>query len=311
MKFSNPTQRKEHLRCPQRFYYRYQHKSVSPTEQAEHSQRGQLYGLRELAGYFVHKTLAEMTTAIAGGSRWDYDLAGRQCRNLFTATVAKSMALEPGQWANELQVAETFNGLTPLQIKDEVNFWVDSIPPMIENGFRAAHSIGIGHRNSERSVESEKRLIWPQPHPRRDVVIVMDVLMRSKYQTTVVDYKCHAIDNADVAQLRFYLEYLHRREGVCPTKLVGFAVDLRREQVVPVKYQPYKERSSSPMRSSVQIGLGSSSDKEEHPARPHPDLCMRCPYATICPSADRSAPKFMNSAVIAKHEKHEAHPHSC
>jgi hypothetical protein len=283
MKFYNPTRRKEKLRCPKRFYYRYLYKPDSLTEQAEHSQRGNLYGIRELGGYLVHQTLAKMITSIADGSRWDYDLAGRQCRNQFMMIVAKSLALEPGQWEGGLQLAETFNGLTACQIKDDVTFWRDSIPGMIENGYRAAYSMHIGHANSERLVESEKRFVWKTPDG--PVAFVVDVMVRSKIQTICVDWKCHAIDNADFAQVRFYLDYLRLRERIDPSRLFGFAVDLLRGEIRAVPYKPYKMRSLPSGLSLFSPGTAPPQDKEKHPARPHPDLCVRCPYAAICPSA--------------------------
>ena len=280
MKISNPTRRKEKLRCPKRYYFRYFHKPISPDDIAEHSRRRQLYGIRELAGHLVHRTLSDMTTTLADGSRWDYDLGGRQCRNQFTLTVAKSLALESGQWGDGLQVAETFNGQTGSQIKDEVNYWKDIIPTLIENGFRAAHSLHIGHATSERSIESEKRLVWSRPSG--PIAYVADVLIRCKIRTEVWDFKSHSIDNQDIAQIRSYLELLHRQEGICPTRLHGIAVDLRRGEIVPVDYDPYKPRKNP----IVRLPPARVSAREQHPAKPHPDLCVRCPYATICPSAE-------------------------
>jgi hypothetical protein len=282
MKFSNPTQRKEKLRCPKRYFYRYIYRPDSAEEQAEHSRRRQLYGLRELAGHLVHRTLAEMVEAIADGDfSWNAGKAGQACLDGFMEIVAKSLALEPGEWEGGLQLAETFNGLKGDAIAEEVKFWRDSIPTMIENGFRVALHLGIRQRAPDYSVEAEKRVVWQRNGGA--VPLVLDVLTQSQYRVLCIDWKCHAIDNTDVAQVRSYLQYLHQGKGIPDSRLYGFAVDLRREEFVSIDYKRPGLHTSTLATSLAALGILSAPPKDPHPARPHPDLCTRCPYAAICP----------------------------
>jgi hypothetical protein len=283
MKLSSPTQRKEKLRCPKRYYFRYRYRPESSEEQAEHSQRGLLYGLRELGGHVLHISLAQMVEAIADGNfSWNAEKAGQECLNGFMEIVARSLALEPGEWDGGLQVAETFNGMQACDLAEEVKFWRDSIPTMIENGFRVAHQLDIRQRTSDYSVEAEKRVVWQKNGGT--VPMVIDVLTQSRYRAMCIDWKCHAIDNTDVAQVRSYLQCLHQGAKIPDSRLYGFAVDLRREEIVPIKYDPYSLRPSYRATSLAALGVPPPQPKDPHPARPHPDLCIRCPYRAICPS---------------------------
>jgi hypothetical protein len=74
-------------------------------EQTEHSHRRYLYGLRELAGFRIHLELTQMVEAIAEGDfSWNSGKAGQECLNGFMEIVARSLALEPGEWEGGLQV---------------------------------------------------------------------------------------------------------------------------------------------------------------------------------------------------------------
>lgn len=281
MKFSNPTKRKVYLRCPRRYYYRYHHVPVSAAEAEEHAQRSQLYGIRELGGHLVHRALAEMTNAIAAGvSPWDYAAASAKCVKEFRLIAAKSLALEPGQWESGLQLAETFNGLKAQQIEDDLRYWIDCIPTLIENGYRVALTMGIRQSSSTYSVQAEKRVAWKSSMGTHR--FVLDVVTSSRYQTVCIDWKSHMIDNTDVSQVRLYLRYLDKHEGVPASRLFGFAVDLLREEIVEVKYDTLPSIYS--VRSLV-LATGPAGRPPAFPAKAHPEICVRCPYATQCPAA--------------------------
>ena len=286
MKFANPTARKEAKRCPQRYFYRYAYQPTSIDEQLAFSKRRQLYGIRELAGHLVHQTLASMVNALADGDySWSYASAGKECLKQFTLVAAKSLALEPGMFEGGLQLAETFHGSPASEIADDLRFWKECIPTLIEHGFRAFHTLGIGQRTSVYTVEAEKRF-----DNMGHGGLVMDILTRRKSEVICVDFKCHRIDNSDIFQIREYLDFLHRVQRIPVSHLHGFAVDLFREEIVRVTYDPYRTNSrpvpwAPALVTSVPAGA--------RPPNPHPDICIRCPYADLCPVAELPAGRII------------------
>jgi hypothetical protein len=282
MKFANPTARKEAKRCPQRYFYRYSYLPTSIEEQLAFSNRRQLYGIRELAGHLVHQTLASMVNVLADGDySWSYASAGKQCLEQFTLVAAKSLALEPGLFEGGLQLAETFHGLPASEIADDLRFWMECIPTLIEHGFRAFHTLGIGQRTSVYTVEAERRF-----EKMGHGGLVMDILTQRKSEVICVDFKCHRIDNSDIFQIREYLAFLHRDQRIPVSHLHGFAVDLFREEIVRVIYDPYRTTGRPAPWAPASV---SSVPAGPRPPKPHPDICIRCPYADLCPVADLPA----------------------
>ena len=292
MTFFNPTRRKTFKKCPKRFSYRYIEPGVAE-ELDGHNQRHGLYGVRELGGHFVHKTLAEMVRAIAAGDHsWNYKAAGVKCVEDFKLIVAKSLATEPGEWTpgSEEQLAETFNGVNAGDIKDDVNHWIDSIPTMIENGYGAALELRLGHETSNYRLEAEKRVNWiRQGDPYH---LIMDVVSRtvngrSDDHIVVVDWKGkgHAmIDDEDFHQVRWYLRYFHEVEKIPAWKLHGFVVPLTRGKPEEVNFDPDRHIVGPARPRGLTIPrIAKRGDR--YPAKPHPELCVSCPYASMCPDA--------------------------
>jgi hypothetical protein len=289
MKFFNPTSRKVFKKCPKRFSYRYIERALAE-ELDGHCQRHSLYGVRELGGHVVHKTLAEMVRSIADGDHsWNFKAAGAKCVEEFKLIVAKSFATEPGEWIldSEEQLAETFNGVSPEDIKDDVNHWIDSIPTMIENGHGAAHELHLGHETSTHRLEAEKHVHWNRKgHPNH---LIMDVVSRtvngrSDDHIVVADFKSHGIGDEDIHQIRWYLRYFHEVEGIPPWKLHGFAVPLTRGKPEEVNFDPYRH-IVDPVRPRGFTIPNSGPPRDRYPAKPHPELCISCPYASMCPDA--------------------------
>ncbi len=289
MKFSNPTARKTFRRCPKRFHYRYFYRPESASDLSAHRRRLQLCGIRELAGDFIHRTIAKMVRAIADGDHsWDYAKASQECWDEFSLVVAKSLAAEPGQLIGGLQLAETYNGLTPAEIKDDVNHWRGLIPVAIETAFRTAHELQIRHATSTYSVEAEKEIMWTDNGmPMR---FIIDVLTQSPSQTVVIDWKTHEIDNADVFQIRNYLRWLHKVVKVPSSKLFGFAVNLRTGECVEVNYNPYRFNQRSTTATARDPRLETEGGKDLNSPSPHPELCQSCAYATLCPDSALAGP---------------------
>jgi hypothetical protein len=289
MKFFNPTARKAFKKCPKRFSYRYIESSMAK-ELDGHDRRHQLYGLRELAGHFIHRTLAEMVRAIAEGDHsWDYKTSGRKCVDDLMLVVAKSFATAPGEWVQDCQwqLAETFNGAAPQGLKDDICHWRDSIPTMIENAYGAAHALQLVHETSTHRLEAEKHVSWNrQGHPNH---LIMDVVSRtsnarSDDHIVVVDWKSHSIQDEDIHQLRWYLRYFHEVEGIPDWKLHGFVVPLTRGKPEEVNFDPYKHLVV-PARPRGFTIPRTAPQGDRYPAKPHPELCVSCPYASMCSDA--------------------------
>ena len=177
-------------------------------------------------------------------------------------------------------MAETFNGLRACEIEDDLRYWIDCIPTLIENGYRVALTMGIRQSSSTYSVQAEKRVTWKCSKTTHH--FVMDVVTSSRYQTICIDWKSHQIDNTDISQVRLGLRYLDKHEGVPASRLFGFAVDLLREEVVEVKYDPIHSACAG---RALSLAITPAVTSPTFPAKAHPDLCARCAYATQCPAA--------------------------
>ncbi len=133
-----------------------------------------------------------MVRAITGGHHgWNYTRAGMECQQAFLLIVAKSLAALPGEFIGGTQIAETFNGATPAEIKDEITHWRDVISRAIENAFRAAHTLGIRLENSDYTVETEKEISFRKDGETYNGKI--DVLIQSRARTTILDWSAIAL----------------------------------------------------------------------------------------------------------------------
>ena len=283
MKFSSPTHRKVFRRCRKRYYYRYLHRPVLPDELKEHNARLQLCGVRELAGHLIHCTLARMVRSIAAGSHsWDHEIEGKNCVNQFLEVVAKSLAVEPGEMVGGLQLAETFNGAGPEDLKDDVNHWRVLIPIAIENAVRAAHELHLRHETSNYRLDAEQTAFWMRGGAPYH--LVFDVVSQSPYQTIIIDWKTHEIDNEDASQVRRYLEYWHKVFGVPSSKLFGFAVDLRKGEIVKITYDPHRQ-IGRPASATSTLCAKAGTSGTIFSASPCPELCLRCAFASMCSDA--------------------------
>jgi CRISPR/Cas system-associated exonuclease Cas4 (RecB family) len=293
MNFSSPTRRKEFRRCRKRFYYRYLYRPVLAHDLKEHNERFQLCGIRELAGNFIHRTLARMVKSIAAGSQsWNQEAEGKECVRQFLEVVAKSLCVGPGVLIGDLQLAETFNGASPVDLKDDINHWRVLIPTAIENAFRAAHELHLHHETSVYKVQTEQEVFWT--YCGNPLHFVFDVVTQSPYQTIIIDWKTHEIDNDDVFQVRAYLDYFHKALGVSSSKLFGFAVDLRKGEITKITYDPYRQ-IGRPTRGPSTASIRTATPGPKHPTNPSPELCLRCPYASMC--SDALLPAFCTSMI--------------
>ncbi|HUB66864.1 MAG TPA: PD-(D/E)XK nuclease family protein [Candidatus Methylacidiphilales bacterium] len=284
MTFYSPTQKREWLRCPRRYFYRYIFQPTSEEESSAHQARRQLYGIRELGGHLIHCALADMVRDwTSNGCQWTIASATQSCLETFEEAINASLKTGPGRIHEGLQLAETYNGLVYENIKNDVAFWTRMIPRAIANGETAARTIGIPPVTAMVQVEAEKEVYWQSAsRPRR---IIFDVLIRTPYRMRVIDWKCHAIDNVDLDQLTHYLRYLHKFENPDELSLVGRAVDLFSGEYMEVTYKPHLPVVDLLESSHVRhIPKGEKKPPSFDPA-PDPELCPRCPYSDLCESS--------------------------
>jgi len=287
MRMNSPTQKRELLRCPRRYFYRYLYQPNGADEAIAHLARGKLWGIRELGGHLIHGALAEMVRDMAkrtyhlsdNPSRWNPDRAAQVCLSKFDSIIRSSLKTGPGSFTDGKQLAETYNGLTYEDIAPEISYWRGVIPRALANGEKAANEIRIPAANSVVKVEAEKVIVWQSPEKRRRYVF--DVLISSQYRSTIIDWKCHSIDNQDIDQIWHYLRYLHRIERR-DCSLFGRAVDLLTGEIVDVIYNPHPP--SDEASSAVHVARLVHGDKKtvSFEPSPSPALCSRCPYSDLC-----------------------------
>jgi hypothetical protein len=196
--------------------------------------------------------------------------------------VALSLATEPGLFLGDVQLAETFNGCSGTSLAESLQFWIDSIPTMVENGVRVAIGMELTANSSTRKTTTEQAISWSNDHG--DFRGVLDVLYKCPSYVKIIDWKCHSIDDEDIRQVKSYLKAYHYKEHVPADRLYGFAVDLRRQEVIRVSFNPYQVQTrgtaslSRPMKNAVKAS-------DEFAATSHAELCSACPYRSLCPDA--------------------------
>lgn len=254
-------------RCGKRFYFTYLDASgISAPWRS-------LKSVRELGGHFVHRALARMVKGIARGSGLpELDHVAREALDGFEEVVSVSQQAGPWQRCGGLQVGELHNGLAPAE---EIDHWRTLIPRCIEKGRRVILYLGLRPDTSERSTTAESEINFRKNGQEHRGVL--DVLIRDRHSTLVIDWKCHAITNVDLAQVRHYQEYLCRERGIPFSHLHGLAVDLIREEIMEVPYRPL-ERILKPRR----VHTSTRPRKTGYIARPSRENCGRCPFAVIC-----------------------------
>jgi hypothetical protein len=283
MKFANPTQRKEFLRCPRRYFFRYLFQPTSMAERIDHAARRDLYAVREFGGHLVHASIAAMFRSMARGNyKWDHAKEAEKCVGEMFSVAAKSIVANPGELIGGKQLAETYNGASAEDIQDQLRHWRDQIPIMLENAYRIALTLEIKEESENYEVMTETEIVFKRHGQTYHYVI--DLIIRTPEQTICVDFKTHAIDNEDLNQVRNYLDCLRIEECIPVSRLTGLAVDLRREEIVHVHYDPFGVQRRTSRNSSLRDLLPSPrrGDKAGFEPAPHRDLCLRCPYSSAC-----------------------------
>ncbi len=258
-----------HDKCPKRFYLRY-------LEPSGISQRFNcLRSVRELGGHVVHAVLATVVRAVANGDRvGDHPYSGQRALEEFDRIVADSGSLPPWKLLHECQVAELHNGQLA---QEEIAHWREIIPLCVENGLRVMQTLGFRSDAGERKMLAEQGFRFKTSERVHRGII--DVLLRDGKNWTVYDWKCHSISNTDVRQVHFYQDYLAKAEGVPHSRLHGFAVDLLREEIMPVHFRPHDHPTQ--IRHRVRLHVP---EKSANPfgARATLENCSRCPFAAVC-----------------------------
>ncbi len=256
-------------KCPKRFYLGY----LEPSGLTHQFRK--LKSVRELGGHLVHESLAEVIRGIADGKRIsDYPDAGERALEHFDRIVSESAALPPWTIVKNLQVAELHNGAAS---PDEIAHWREIIPLCVANGLRVMHSFSLRSDAGERRMEAERKIRFQKAS--REHRCVIDVLIRDGKNLTIIDWKCHQITNTDIAQVRFYQDFLSTSENIPASRLHGFAVDLRREEIIEVPYRPHQLLGDSKPNSAPRLF---DPARNPYPARPSEENCARCPFAAVC-----------------------------
>lgn len=256
-------------KCPKRFRLTY----LDPSGVAAPYRR--LKSIRQLGGYFVHDALAKVVFDIAnGGHISDHGNAGDTALREFDRIVELSQKTPAWTIGHPVQVAEIHNGLDPVS---EIEHWRTLIPRCVENGIRAMCTLGLRSNAGDYALQAEQEVRFLKDG--REHRCVIDVLVSEGKNRVILDWKCHEITNSDVQQVRFYQNYVSQAEQIPISRMHGFAVDLLREDIMPVSYQPLVMRPK-PLFSRQPSIFGKVTDP--YPARPSHENCGRCPFAVVC-----------------------------
>ncbi len=272
MELSTSWTRQEAARdkCPKRYYLAY----LDPT------QIGAAYlslkSVRELGGHLIHSALARIVRRVADGGRLaDEEGVAESTLTRFDEIVAACRHLPAGIRTGGLQIAELFNGMDPVE---EIDYWRELIPIAIGNGIRSMYTLDFRSDASNRTTQAEKEIRYSR-HAREHRGVI-DVLIRDGKNHVVIDWKCHCISPTDLRQVEFYQDFLMKADQIPESRLFGFAVDLRREEIVRADFRPTSRRLNARLPSRPLIS--SAKNREPYPARPSLENCTRCAFASVC-----------------------------
>lgn len=260
--------------CPRRFFLRY----LAPDLDGKLRRLSQLKSTRELGGYLTHEAMARLVRTVAdGGHLADLPNLADETVDAFESVIHASRTAGAGRLLDRLQLAEGFNGGLD---DDEISYWRQAIPICIENGRRVMATLGISPRSSRQiEVEQEFR-VDRGSHERR---LVVDVIVADR-NLVVIDWKCHGIENEDLAQVRDYQRYLCEIRGIPQSRSFGFVVDLIREEILESHFRPVEQRLNSRAVTSLPQQR-SNNILDRYPARANAEACRICAYASACESS--------------------------
>jgi len=272
MKLSTSWTRQEAGRdkCPKRYYLAYLDPSNIGADYRS------IKSVRELGGHLIHSALARIVRRVADGGRLaDEEGEAESTLTRFDEIVAACRNLPVGARIGGLQIAELFNGMDPVE---EISYWRELIPIAVGNGVRAMYTLDFRSDSGNRTTQAEKEIQYSKHG--RDHRGVIDVLMRDGKNHIVIDWKCHCITPTDLRQVEFYQDFLMKADQIPESRLFGFAVDLRREEIVRADFRPTSRRLNAriPSRSLIT----SAKNRDPYPARPSQENCCRCAFASIC-----------------------------
>ncbi len=274
------TKQQEMLRCPRRFYYRYLDKS----SQAESLRK--LVSVRELGGYCIHATLANMVRRIANGDRVSDQATGvRDATMAFESVVQRSICLRPGVLSGQMQLAESHNGVS---LDEQIQHWRELIPIAMTNGVRLMDHFDLRTDHDGYRLEAEQEFIYLHRGRKRHLVI--DVLINDRVRgTSVLDWKTHAITDTDLDQVSLYQQWLLDSGRAHPTRIFGFAIDLLHERIVEHHYHRVRSTWAQPVVGMARPGIATLTVSEGLPCaytpKPTVAACSICPFAAMCPAS--------------------------
>lgn len=268
MKMSTSFSRQEASRqkCPKRFFFTY----IDDSGAAVPYRR--VKSIREVGGIVVHQEIAKICNGVGDGARVsDFANAHEHALRRFEKVITDARLSTEA----EFRIAEFENGL---DLKDEIDHWRTIVPLCVANARRVMLSLDLRSNSAHSTIIAEREISFKN-HGRQHRGII-DLMIRTRESTLVVDWKCHAIENTDLRQVQHYQRYLHEAEGVPTSRLSGIAVDLIREELVESHYRPEQRLINRPRQRSILLEL--APDKDPYPARPSEENCGRCAYTAIC-----------------------------
>jgi hypothetical protein len=262
--------------CPRRFYFRY----LEPSGLARGLQH--LKSIREAGGFFIHQAISEVITSVAEGGRVsDFSEAPKLALRRFVELVESCRRSPAWELTKGMQLAELFHGIDG---EEEISHWQTLVPRCTENALRVLHTLGLRSCSTHYRIRPETEFQFKKNGRRLRGVI--DLIIEDRHHTTVVDWKCHAITETDIRQVRFYQNYLIQT-GIPCSRLHGLAVDLIREEIVPI---PFRFSIRQTVRLSDSASSSGNAERPSYPSRPSLENCGRCPFASICKDSSVQPP---------------------
>jgi len=284
-----------HSRCPQRFYYRYlhRHSDASVEEKVLIQRLACLYGFRELLGHLTHEALAKVVRQIAdeGFSESDTAIIRAQMIRDFHQSVGLSRQFQIGSTSGEdLVIAEIINGV---DITDQIDDGPTLLAHYFQRGIEVMNLLGL-QKGDVVETEVDREL----PTHQGLYHLKIDLLLRRKDQVWVIDWKTKTEAGAqDRNQIKLYLEWARRHYKLSPTQLVGMIASLQTGQLQKVLFDIFHpvalttpptsdEKKWTPkLSTSGEISTAETSIKQpSYPPNPSREVCVSCPFGSICPA---------------------------